>query len=332
MKIKEVRKNALDIYKSHPVNSWIISIICGLFLAALSLIGMLSELLVIILLPLLVLPFFFACAVSHLSLREKDELTFRNLFGFYRLFFRPPFNSSFSAIKSFFKALLCELVLSFIATWICFAAFSSSSETFTVTINQLAESLSDMSITAESFQAALEANNNELGNFLSLTNGINAMLFGLAFIFFIAQEEITIYLRLKTRNIPLANQIARASIRANSKNYHKAFFALNWPLFLIITLGMVGGCFLSIYAFHNYDYCGVIGLAMGIGVTVLFLPFYFANMEAIEAQLAIDISSFSEEYVKNVFKKYGVDVEISEHDTEESVDGHKKDSDDTESK
>ena len=302
-----------------------------MFLAALVLIGLISELLVILLLPLLILPFFFACGVSHLSLREKDELTFRNLFGFYRLFFRSPFYSSFSAIKSFFKAFLVEIILSFIATGICYAAFATS-ETFVVTLNQIAESLSDMSITMESFQTALEANGNELGNFLSLTNGINVMLFGLAFIFFVSREEITIYIRLKTRNIPLANQIARASITANKKNFNKAFLALNWPLFLILILGMVGGCFLSIYVFKNYDICGVVGLSMGIGLSSIFLPFYFANMEAIEKQLAIDITSFSEEYVKNVFKKYGVDVQIDEHDTNENVDGHKKDSDNPESK
>ena len=331
MIIKEVRKNALDIYKKHPVNSWIISLICGLFLAALTLIGLLSEVLVILLLPLLILPFFFACAVSHLSLREKDELTFGNLFGFYRLFFRPPFYSSFSAFKSFFKALLVEIVLGFIATGICYAVFATS-ETFVVTINQIAESLSDMSITTESFQAALEANGNELGNFLFLTNGINVMLFGFAFILFASREEITVYIRLKTRNIPLANQIARASINANKKNFNKAFFALNWPLFIILLLGMVGGCFLSIYVFKNYNICGVVGLAMGIGISSIFLPFYFANMEAIDTQLAIDITSFSEEYIQNVFKKYGVDVKVEEHDTNESVDGHKKDSDNTESK
>ena len=50
-------------------------------------------------------------------------------------------------------------------------------------------------------------------------------------------------------------------------------------------------------------------------------------MEAIEQQLAIDIGTFSEEYVQKVFKQYGVDVQIDEHDTNEKVDGHKKDSD-----
>lgn len=326
MNIKEVRQNALSRYKQHPVNSWIISVICGLFLAALVLIGMVSELLVILLLPLLILPFFFACVVSHLSLSQKDELTFKNLYGFYRLFFRPPFYSSFSAILSFIKAFACEIVIGFIATGICYAAFATSAS-FVATLEQLAESLSNMTITQESYQAALEANNYELANFLNLTNGINLMLFGLAFILFISREEITIFIRLKTRNIPLAKQIARASIRANSRNFNKAFFALNWPLFVILIVGMVGGCFLSIYVFNNYAICGVVGLSMGIGLTSAFLPFYFSNMEEIESQLSIDIGVVSEEYVKNVFRKYGVDVEINEHDTNENVDGHKKDSD-----
>ena len=194
------------------------------------------------------------------------------------------------------------------------------------------EQLKDMSITYEQFQAYLEANGNELSNFIDLSNSINFLTFAFSFIFFILREEITIYARINLKNVPLAGQIARASIRANSKNFNKYYFALNWPFLAILLAGMIGGVTLSITVFNNYAISGAVGLSLGIALTAVFLPFYFSNQEVIFEQLSIDIGSFSEEYIKGVFNKYGVEVQIKEHDTQEEVDGVKKDPDDTESK
>lgn len=325
MSVRDVRRAALSKYKAHKFNSWIISVICGLFLGALTLLGLISEAVIIILVPFLILPFLFSCALSHASLGEKDELTASNMFGFYRLFYRPPFFSSFSAIRSFFKALLTELVFGFVATGIIYAIFNSRSETFILTLNQVIESISDMSITTEQYQAALEANGGELGHFMDLTNAVNFLIFAFAFIFFILKEEITIYIRVVTKNMPLAHRIARFAISENYKKYLKMYWALNWPLFLIIIAGMVGGCVLSILAFNNYAICGTVGLAMGIALSSTFLPFYFSNMEATFEDLTIDISSASQKYVERIFGAEPV------NNNPEVVDGTKKDSDDSES-
>ena len=328
MSIKELRTNALNKYKSHQFNSWIISIICGLFLGALTLLGLISEALIIILIPFLVLPFLFSCVLSHASLGEKDELTAGNMFGFYRLFFRSPFFASFSAIRSFFKSLLAEIVLGFIATGIIFAIFTSRSDTFIVSLNQVIESVSLMNITEESYLAALEANGGELGNFMDLTNAVNFLIFAFAFIFFILKEEVTIYIRIVIKNIPLAHQISRNAIKENHKKFMASFIGMNWPLFVIILVGMIGGCVLSITVFHNYGICGAVGLAMGIALSSAFLPFYFSNMEAIFESLSIDINSATQKYLERVF---GVKPE-QENNTHETVNGVKKDSDNSESK
>ena len=58
-----------------------------------------------------------------------------------------------------------------------------------------------------------------------------------------------------------------------------------------------------------------------------FLPFFFANNEAIFESLSLDINSIGEDYIKEVFQKYG--VELTEVKKDEVVDGNKKDPDDT---
>ena len=326
MKVKEIRDNALSIYKKHKLNSWIISIICGLFIAALLLIGILSELFYLVIIPLVVLPFFFACFFTHLGLFHKDELTARNLFRGYGLFFHNPYRSSFSVIKSFLKTLLVELALSGAVLGICYAIYSQS-DTFTVTINEIIEQLSNQTLTNESLQALLESNNNEVYNYINITNSITFLLGSLAFIIFITRESITIYTRLNVRNIPLAHQIARAAIKVNYKRFNKAYFALNWPLLLILAIGMAGGCLLSVFVFDNYAIAGVLGLVIAVALSSAFLPFFFANNEAIFESLSLDINSIGEDYIKEVFQKYG--VELTEVKKDEVVDGNKKDPDDT---
>ena len=323
MTIKEIRNNAFEIYKKHKMNSWILSIICGLFIAALLLIGILSELFYVIIIPLVVFPFLFSCFLCHLGLAHKDELTARNLFRGFNLFFRYPYRSSFSAIRSFFKTLLVELAVSGAVLGICYAIYSQS-ETFSVTINEIIDQLANSTLTNESLQALLDANDYEVSNYVNLTNAITFLIGALAFFVFITRESITIYTRLNIKNVPLAHQIARAAIKVNYKKFNKAYFALNWPLFLILIGGMIGGCVLAIFAFENYALAGVLGLVVGVALSSTYLPFFFANNEAIFEFLSIDIASIGEDYIKDVFQKYGVEVDEVK---KEEVEGNKKDPD-----
>ena len=323
MTIKEIRNNAFEIYKKHKMNSWILSIICGLFIAALLLIGILSELFYVIIIPLVVFPFLFSCFLCHLGLAHKDELTARNLFRGFNLFFRYPYRSSFSAIRSFFKTLLVELAVSGAVLGICYAIYSQS-ETFSVTINEIIDQLANSTLTNESLQALLDANDYEVSNYVNLTNAITFLIGALVFFVFITRESITIYTRLNIKNVPLAHQIARAAIKVNYKKFNKAYFALNWPLFLILIGGMIGGCVLAIFAFENYALAGVLGLVVGVALSSTYLPFFFANNEAIFEFLSIDIASIGEDYIKDVFQKYGVEVDEVK---KEEVEGNKKDPD-----
>lgn len=331
MKNNPLREKALERYHSHALNSWILSLICALFIAALLLLGIVFQMILIILIPLVIMPFFFACVISHLRLKEKDELSGKRLFRYFNLFYRPPFNSSFSIIVSFLKSLLVEVVISIIVTGIMYA-FYVQSASFNQTINDLLTALSNRELTNELLTQLLEANNNELSNFIYLSDGFRLIAFFISFSYFVTKEEITIYIRLKLSSVPIAGKIAKAAVKTADKKYNKNFFVLNWPLFVIMLLGSIGGLLLSMFAFHNYLICGTLAISIGTACSALYLPFYFSNMEILSEQLSVDIASFSEDYIKNVFEKYGVDVEINTiNDNNEVVDGIKNDSDDTES-
>ena len=77
MKIKELRKIAFKKYKSHRLNSWILATICALFIAAITLISIVSEALVIIFIPFVILPFFFACKTFKQNLNCSSTNTIK---------------------------------------------------------------------------------------------------------------------------------------------------------------------------------------------------------------------------------------------------------------
>lgn len=322
MTLKETRSKAFEIYKKHRMNSWILSIICCLFISAVLLFGILSEIFYIILVPFVILPFLFACFVSHVGLSRKDELSARELFGYYGLYYNTPFFRSFSIIRSLLKALLVELIVSGVVLGVCFAIYSRS-ETFTVTINEILEQWTNNAITNESLQQLLDANDSEVGNYINLTTSISFLFGAFAFILFSLRESITIYIRLNIRNIPLAHQIARTAIKGNSKKFNKLFFGLNWPFLLIVIAGMVGGVILSIKVFNTYINSGVIALSVSVMLSSTFLPFFFANNEATFDALAMDISKVGEDYMQKVFTQLEAD------NKKEEVEANKKDPDDT---
>ena len=226
--------------------------------------------------------------MNHLALKEKDELRFSNIFGFFGLYYRSPFSSSFAFFRSFIKSFVIDLIISIIVTGVLYYIFSQS-ETFIATLNQLIEEMASGSYSSEAITTARDANGGELGRFIDLSNSINYIALAIPFMYFVSKEEITIYLRVKLVNVPLANQISRQCIRLNNKKYTKLFLGLNWPLFVVWLLGSVGGILLSIFAFDNYGIAGPVGISLALALSAFFLPFYFANMEAIYEELAIDL-------------------------------------------
>lgn len=323
--VKEVRKKAIENYKTHSINSWIIGAICSLFIAAIFLLGVLSNFLVVLFFPLIVLPFLFACISTHLGLSRVDEINGKSLFRLFALFFRPPFMSTFGVLRSFLKALLTEILVSFIVIGICYAIFSQS-PTFNSSIKELSSLITSASLTPDKLDAILKANDEELFRFSCITNAISLLIASLLFIICILYEEITVFTRMSLASkTPLAHQIARATIKVNSRKYLKLYFGLNYPLFILIAIGMALGCLLSIYGFHRYDLMSAIGVSMGIAFSVFFAPFYFANQEAIFDSLSLDLNSFSEEYVKNVFQKFGIEVNGTQKEEENKKDPDEQD-------
>ncbi|MCR5184763.1 MAG: hypothetical protein K6C32_01605 [Bacilli bacterium] len=326
MSIKETRQLAFSIYRKHKLNSWILAIICALFIAALMLVGTVSELAQMLLILLVALPFFFSCILCHVSLNERDILNGKMLFNGVKLYYSPTYMSSFGVFRSFFKALLVELILSIFIGLGVYAFFSQSS-TFMPSMKAFIKEMLNVAYMDASYEdnikAILEANNNELNLYISIVTLLSNITFSFAFIFFISKEAITIFSRLKMFSAPFSSHVARYSLSLYKKKYMKAFLALNWPIFILLLLGMILGGLISIFLLGNFAISHVIALSVGIIFTLFYLPFYWSNLEAIDQYLALDLKKATDEYLKNFLNKFGINPN-------EEVEGIKKEDDNNE--
>lgn len=331
---KECRQISHQIYNSHRTNSWIISIICGLFIGALLLLGLVFNGFQMIFVPFAVLPFFFSCIVSHYDLSRDDYLSGKKLFTFFKLFFSINFYSSFRMIKSFLKALLIEIICSLVVIGITYLIFSNSG-TFKETIKQLINLINNNELNTTIYNELLEANDNELYRFIHINMISTNVIFGLSFIYFVSKESISIYLRLSFNQSPVTNGIAKIAIKSKRKEYFKLYLLMNYPILILLLLGALSGVSISIFMMHNYEYASVIGLSSGIALSSLYLPLYFSNMEAMYRYLNFDLKSISEEYVKMMMGRFGVNINVQSSEDnvdstnqEETVEGNKKDPED----
>ena len=123
MTVKEIRKNALNKYRSHKLNSWAIGIVCGLFCAAVVALNLLWPFFTLFTVPLLVLPFFFACSVMNAAFEEGADLSVNLFFKSFILFFKTPFNHSFNLVKSFLKSVIVFIAVMFLSSMVVYTIF-----------------------------------------------------------------------------------------------------------------------------------------------------------------------------------------------------------------
>lgn len=301
MTLKSTFQQAKNTYARHPLNSWAIGIVCGLFIAALSLITLLSSDLYILIVPVLAIPFFFSFIMLHYNLDVKNRVTAKDAFSFFALYFVSPFRSSFRVIASFFKTLLIELVVYFVLFGIMYLSFSSIfGTTFTDNFAQLTTAISDMSNPNTYFtniDAVMAKDNNMLLNLFYACLIPSSLLSVIIFFLFSSFSSFSIFFRL--RIIDGSSAFIRMSMKNALKKkkwaLYRHYFALNWPLFVLIIIGMVGGSLITLFLGYNGNIAITIGVSSGFVLSSLFFPFYFCNMQSLYTSYESDFLAASNE-------------------------------------
>ncbi len=312
MKIKETFARSKKYYSAHPLNSWVLGITCAIFIAAIYGFDLAIPGLNYLMIPILGIPFFFASIISHFQLKMNNEVQTRNFSRFFALYFTKPFRSSFRVLISFFKSLIIEAVFTIVLFIIFYLIFTNNyGSTFNDNFVGFFETLTDSSLTTTAYNAAIQeylsANNNMLYVFLNLIIIPSSFFSSLSFIYFISLESLSVFARLIfSQNPPPFTKIAlKGAIKKQGKSFYATYFGLNWPLFILVIIGFVGGLTVTLQFVGDITLASTIAMMSGLGLTSLFLPFYFCNMEAIYSFLDKDVRTIS----KNLTKQMILDIQ-----------------------
>ena len=114
MKTRDLMAISMDNYRKNGFISHIICFFLAVFAAAFLLLCLFWVDLFLVIVPLIVIPVFFAAQVAVIALRDEDYLTLGGFFNCFKGFFTPKFASTFRVIKSALWSLAIYLIFYFV--------------------------------------------------------------------------------------------------------------------------------------------------------------------------------------------------------------------------
>lgn len=291
-------KNAFNNYKFAPLSSWLLGLATAVLIAALLAIDLVAPSLCVLTFPLLVVPIVFSGMLQHIFLREKGQLTVRGSIVSFGLYFTPIFRGSFRYFMSLIKSILLFLVVEMTVSFVLSTVYQVTSPEFAGMINELYETIYSDTFSLESVNEILMANNAILFNYLAIVIMPSYFLAVLFLIYNLSRNSISVYFLAdnKKGSPQLARFVYADVLRHKRFPMLGDYLMLNWPLYVLLAIGFAGGAVLGYFWKQDLLTMIVSGNVLGALLTMLFLPFYFGNQEALYEKYRM----YFDQGVKNV--------------------------------
>ena len=299
------------------ISSYIaVGVLCGLFFVLLTAFSILDEMILVIAVPVLALPFLFASHISCYLLSIGEPIRLRAFFHYFVSFFRPQFRGSFRGITSFLKSLAVYGILMIIIYFSFYLIYRQQyGELFLNSVNELvSQYLAGASY--DELLVALKANDGLLLTFMMYVSALPLPFAIATFMGFISFNSISLYYRANINNgTPSLMRLAIANAYSRyRRSMRKDWFKLNW---LIVVLPLVGSALSSlIYFFVVKDplYLPPILNAGAFIPYIFFLPFYFANMEVLYIRYENVFKEGNKMAIEAFLERIQTSIELSEEE------------------
>lgn len=281
--LKKVIKDGFIKLKNNLLSSYILVF---LFIAicsagiALSFVSSLSFLSFIVIF-FVALPFLFAVMVSLYGFRKNiDGLKWKNIFRYFSSYFKRPFKGAYRVIASICIFILVSIVCSIIFVNIGYNITISIYPHFPKIIEEMSALLSSTNIGLNGFMSKYAV---EISTFFYLTLGPTFIVSVVPSLMFSLYNCYYSYFLI---NFPIANPVVsrlcyRSGATQARKFISKGFFAISWPLYLLL----IGGYFLTAFLTYNagldYFIGNVIATMVAFGAAGLYLPIFFSLNESL---------------------------------------------------
>ena len=290
---KNLKNNARVIYHQNKSKSWIIALFFSAFFILFLLLGKFLPFIGFIIVPLLFLPLLFALVLTHLSFSYQNNFSFAGILKYFRLYFTSPnfgaFDFLLNVIKSFGFYFLFTIIFSILGFTICSfinkeGIISALEIYYSYMVNEL-----DIDLVF-----ALGENQNIFFIFECIVLIPSVVLTNIYFIYKIIKNFLSIYLRLgyPKGNPNFIKTVYNYTLRVNKKELNKDFFYLNYPFFLLLIFGYILGIVFALFRYSDLIQVSYIGSFFAFILMSLFVPYLFANMEAI-------FNKYEEKFVKS---------------------------------
>lgn len=317
----QLRKAALAKYKQDKLTSWVVGILTSLFIAAILFVGVFVSGLSIITVPLVILPFFFAMVMNHIGLRYNNQITLKGHLNFTFGYFRYPFSGCFRVMITFLKSIIV-----YAATSLFFSMIISILSSLTnigngdAVANQLINLIYSSETTEEQIIEMFNLDGSFTSIYLLLIYLIPLTLSVLYFIYRVFYESISIYIRvaLAKANPSFLRSAVAECYRSNKKTLKRDFWNLNFPLAILMLLGLLIG-FICCYFFISNSMLIILpfGFASAFLLSMFFMPFFYINLDVIYDKYEDTFRNNSVSAIKNILHRIQLNIDLTQEERKE---------------
>ena len=330
---ESIIKRAFGRFKQNASSYVAVGLLCGLFIALLSLFSFIDSFIFLLLIPLFALPFVFASFIACYYMEAEVPINISNFFRYYFGYFRPQFRGCFKGIKYFLLSLAVYMggLMVFYLIF-CYIFWKIYGGTFQTSLEAFILNYINSNVSYDELLSYLNENDGLLLRFITYISSFPIIP---AFIFFVygtSYSSLSIYYR--SNIIGATPSLIRLGI--NNAYLNKGFrirrdwFKLNWLLLVLPLIG--GGIAIAIYflLINNPNFLSPI-ILLGCTVSLLFfLPFYFPNMEVIYHQYENAFKDGNKKAIEMILERIQSSIELSEEEKRSLEESFKDSEDDKE--
>ena len=313
-----LRSISFNKFKTNPTSYLAVGVMCGLFLLLVVILAFIDPAILVIAVPLLALPFLFASHVACYYLQINQQISPTAYARYFVGFFRSQFRGSFRGLISFLKSLgfyFATLAVAGIVFYLIYKA--NFGDTFVDSFNSLVFNyVNNAEFTYEELIALLTQNDNMLLTFIVYISAVAIPLSMLAFIYYISFSSLSIYYRANVAfgaaallKMSVGNTYAR-----HRSEMRKDWFSLNWPMLALSLAGMLGFALLDLFLVKRVDLLPTFVIVGGVALLMIYLPFYFANMETIYKKYETNFKEGNQEAIETILQRIQNSIDLSEEE------------------
>lgn len=311
---KKLLKTRQDIYKKCPSIFWEVSIFSLIIAIGLIALETVVPGLFVLTISLIFFPVLYATYMTLYSIKFGGTVSMKSTFAISTAYFKRNSFGCFRVLRCLLHALLVYLIAYFaFYVGLQFVFESIYGDVFKDSYNHLLQLYSDGNLDA-AFEYLKEDNPASL--YLNFASSLGGSFAVVAFIFGIAYNSTNVYL---CANIPgataqFSTAVFNRFLRTHSSSYRKDFWSIQWPLFVLLIVGMAGGYALVIGLDMPFSLASPISAMLGIFLVIPFAPFFFAGMEALFAKYNGDLKQSSVDLTNGFLNEIKNNINLSPED------------------